>query len=98
MKKCFSTNGVLENELVSPHFGSYKESKLRGKRRSAGSGRYSAVKSSQLSWAGRYRKCVQYDFKFTTKYSGMYEFMKTVFENVLFKGVPNNMRLKYIYI
>ena len=48
------------------HFGSCKESKLRRTQRK---GRYSAVKSSQLSWAGRYKRCVQYDFKFTSGYT-----------------------------
>ena len=48
------------------HFGSYKESKLRETRLK---GRNSAVKSSQLSWAGQYKMCVQYDFKFTSVYS-----------------------------
>ena len=28
-------------------------------------GRNSSVKFSQLSWPGQYKKCVQYDFKFT---------------------------------
>ena len=32
-------------------------------------GRNSAVKSSLLSWAGQYTKCVQYDFNFTSEYS-----------------------------
>ena len=36
------------------HFGSYQQSKLRGTRRN---GRYSAVKSSRLSWTGQYKKC-----------------------------------------
>ena len=38
------------------HFGSYQESKLRGTPRRKG--RYSAVKSSLLSWAEQYKKCV----------------------------------------
>ena len=42
------------------------QSKPRGTQRK---GRYSAVKSSQLSWAGQYKKCVQYDLKFTSEYS-----------------------------
>ena len=32
-------------------------------------GRNSAVKFSQLSWAIQYKKCEQYDFKFTSIYS-----------------------------
>ena len=51
------------------HFGSYQESKLSVTQRK---GRYSLVKSSQLSWAGQYKKCVQtvqYDFQFTLEYS-----------------------------
>ena len=51
---------------ISRHFVSYTQSKLRGKKRK---GRYSEVKSSQLSWAGQYKKCVQYDFKFSSEYS-----------------------------
>ena len=47
---------------MSRNFGSYEQSKLRGPRRK---GRNSAVKSSQPSWAGQYKKCVQYDVKFT---------------------------------
>ena len=52
--------------FMTRHFGSYKQSTLRGNRRK---GRYSAVKSSQLSLGGQYTKCVQYDFKFTSEYS-----------------------------
>ena len=37
------------------HFSSYKPCKLRGTRLK---GRNSAVQSSQLSWAGQYKKCV----------------------------------------
>ena len=48
---------VLCKELysTSPHFGSYQQSKLSVTQRK---GRYSAVKSSQLSWAGQYKKIV----------------------------------------
>ena len=53
---------------ASRHFGLYKESKLR---ETQCKGRYSSVKSIQLSWAGQYKKCVQSDFKFTSEYSGM---------------------------
>ena len=42
---------VLCSTSQSRHFGSYKESKLRGTQRK---GRYSAVTSSQRSWAGQY--------------------------------------------
>ena len=48
------------------HFGSYKQSKPK---ETQSKGRYSAVISSQLSWAGQYKKCVQYNFKFTPEYS-----------------------------
>ena len=48
------------------HFGSYKESKLSVTRRK---GRNSTVKSCQLSWAGQYKKCIQYNFKFTSENS-----------------------------
>ena len=51
------------NLLPSHHFGSYMPVKLRGTQHK---GRNSAVKSSQLSWAGQYKKFVQYDFKFTS--------------------------------
>ena len=37
------------------HFGSYKQSKIRGTQLK---GRYSAVKFSQLSWEGQYKQCV----------------------------------------
>ena len=45
------------------HFGLYQQSVRQCK------GRYSAVMFSQLSWAGQYKKCVQYDFQFTLEYS-----------------------------
>ena len=48
------------------HFGSYKQSKLRG---TWLKGQNSLVKSSKLSWAGQYKKYVQYNFKFTSVYS-----------------------------
>ena len=47
---------------LSIHFGPYKQNELKGTRHQ---GRNSTVRSSQLSWAGLYKKCVQYDFKFT---------------------------------
>ena len=46
---------------MARHFGSYKPDKHRETRHK---GRNSAVKSSQLNWAGQYKKWVQYDFKF----------------------------------
>ena len=68
----YSSAGIYLNILhnyVKPgciflnHFGSNKPGKLRG---TLQIGRTSAVKSSQLSWAGQYKKyCVQYDFPFT---------------------------------
>ena len=66
----------MKNYNRSRHFGSYEQSKLSVTQRK---GRYSAVKSSQLSWAGQYKKCVQYDFKFTSEYSEM------VFKNSFFQ-------------
>ena len=48
--------------LVSRHFGSTEPGKLRGTRHK---GRNSAVKSNQLSFAGQYKKFVQYNFKLT---------------------------------
>ena len=48
------------------YFGSHKQSKLRG---TQCKGRNSVVKSSQVSWAGQYKKCVQHDFKFSSEYS-----------------------------
>ena len=56
---------------ISSHFDSYKESRLRGTWRR---GRNSGVKYSQLSWAGQYKKCVQYAFKCTSVYSDMYPY------------------------
>ena len=50
---------------ILPHYCAHY-GKLRGTQRK---GRYSAVKSSQLSWAGQYKKCLQYNFKFTSDYS-----------------------------
>ena len=46
------------------HFGSYQQSKLSVVQ---GQGRCSALKSS---WTGQYKKGVQYDFQFTSEYSG----------------------------
>ena len=40
--------------------------KLRGLRHK---GRISAAQSSQSRWTGQYKKCVQYDFKFTSIHS-----------------------------
>ena len=57
------------NIYASHHFGSYKPGKLRETTRHKG--RNSAIESSQLSWVELYKKCVQYDFKFTTVYSGI---------------------------
>ena len=51
----------------SRHFSSYQQSKFCVTQRN---GRYSAVKSSKLSWAGQYKKCVQYNYQFTSEYSG----------------------------
>ena len=51
------------------HFGSYQQSKLSVPQRK---GRYSAVKSSQLSGAGQYKKFAQYDFQFTSEYSALH--------------------------
>ena len=48
------------------YFGLKKQSNLKGIGRKS---RYSAVKSSQLSWSGQYKKCAQYNFKFTSVYS-----------------------------
>ena len=53
---------------VSRHFGSYQQSKLSVPQRK---GRNRAVKSSQLCWAGQYKKCVKYDFQFSSEYSGV---------------------------
>ena len=54
-------------KTVARHFGSFKQSKHRGTLRRV---RCSAVKSSQLSLAGQYKMCVQFDFNFTSEYSG----------------------------
>ena len=55
---------------MTRRFCSYKQSKLSVTRRK---GRYSAVKSCQLSWAGQYKQCVQYVFKFTAEYSDVFD-------------------------
>ena len=52
--------------MMSRHFGSYQQSKISVAQRK---GQYSAVQSSQLSWAGQYKKCVWYNFQFTLEYS-----------------------------
>ena len=59
---------------IARHFGLYKESKLRGTQRKGG---YNALKSSQHSWAGQCKKCVQYEFKFTSEHSDRYETPKS---------------------
>ena len=46
------------------HFGSDNSDK-----RTRHKGRNSAVQSNQSSWAGQYKKCAQYDLKFTPVYS-----------------------------
>ena len=48
---------------ISRHLGSYKTDKFRGTQHKGGN---TAVQSSQLSWAGQCKKCVQYDFKLTS--------------------------------
>ena len=60
---------VSKYTLHSRHFGSYQQSKLSVTQHQS---RYSMVKSSQFSWAGQYKKCVQYDFQFTSEHSAMY--------------------------
>ena len=55
-----------EKKHKSLHCGSYKPDKLRGTQHK---GRNSAVQSSQLSWTGQYKKCVQYNLKSTVVYS-----------------------------
>ena len=57
--------------VISRHFGSYQQSELSV---THCKGRYSAVKSSQLSWAGPYKKCEQYNFQFTLEYSDFSNF------------------------
>ena len=47
------------------HCGSYKPGKLRRLRHKSSNIKQSAVQSSQFSWAGQYKKSVQYEFKFT---------------------------------
>ena len=51
---------------VSRHVGSYNMGKLRGLRHK---GRISAAQSSYSKWTGQYKKCVQYDLKFTSIYT-----------------------------
>ena len=47
----------------------YTQSKLKGTQRK---GRYYEVKSSELSWAGQYKKYLQYDLRFTLECSDIY--------------------------
>ena len=68
---------LLINTTISRHFGSYTPGKQRG---TPHKGRNSAVKFNQLSWAGQYNKCAQYDFKFTSVYSDILDF----FSNTVF--------------
>ena len=56
---------------ISCHFGSYKLGKLRETRHK---GRNSTVNQCQHFRAGQYKKCVQYDFKFTPVYLAIYLF------------------------
>ena len=56
---------VLEFIVISRPFGSYRLGKHRG---TWHKGQNSLVKSSEPSWAGKFKKCVQYDFKFTPVY------------------------------
>ena len=63
-----STNIYVLSMYVSKarHFGSYKAGKLWGTRYKGGN---SAVQFSKLSWKWQYKKCVLYDFKFTSVHS-----------------------------
>ena len=66
IEKIFVSAQIIDIIIAARHFSSYQESKLSVTQRK---GRYSAVESSQLSWAGQYNKCVPYDFQFTLEYS-----------------------------
>ena len=78
-------NITIEVPNQARHFGSYQESKLSVARRK---GRYSAVKSSQHSWAGQYKKCVQYDFLFTSEYSDGSEKFKDLWKQEMLSNFP----------
>ena len=52
--------------LITLHF--FHISRVNSKEGKRHKGRNSAVQSSLLSWAGQYKKCVQYNFKFTPVY------------------------------
>ena len=82
-----SQNGLLVDytfKSIPRHFSLYKESKLRGLQCKC---RYGAVKSSQLSCAGQYKKCVQYDFKFTSECSVFEaEYYLVLYISTLFKA------------
>ena len=68
----FITSHVILVDISQVNFGWYKPGKLWG---TLHKGRNSAVQSSQLSLAGQYKKCVQYDFKFTPVYCDLFYFM-----------------------
>ena len=75
----------MDWSLFSRHFGSYQQSKLSLTQRK---GRYSAVRFSQLSRAGQYKKCVQYDFQFTSEYSVLGQFVRNGDKASLVHGSP----------
>ena len=58
--------GLTFSRESARHVGSYKPGKLRVARHK---GRNCLVKSGQLSWAGQYKKFVQYECKCTPVYS-----------------------------
>ena len=71
----------------SCHFGLYQQCKLIVTQRK---GRTSAIQSSQLSWAGQYKKCVQYDFQFSSKYSAVAAKNKTTFTASCLQSLARN--------
>ena len=75
---------------ILPHYCAHY-GKLRGTQRK---GRYSAVKSSQLSWAGQYKKCVQYDSSLLQKTVGPGPF----FINNLFTPIYQILILYLVFL
>ena len=70
---CIEDKYTITQYNILPHFGSYQNSNLSVKQHK---GRYSAVKSSQLSWARQYKKCVQYNLQYTPEYSDLYMYIE----------------------
>ena len=59
---CILCTHMVKCVYCACHFDLYKPGKPRGTEHK---GQNRVEKSSPLSWAGQYKSCVQYDFKFT---------------------------------